>query len=359
MFDAFLQDIVQINFIPICIIIFLIVFLAFNDAYEHELTAYFMPVLAMLFGLIITDNADYYAFSTNPSGMLRVITAILGYNLRIFIMASLIGIAFRNSVRKILKIILFVPAVVNLLITSMALFSDLFISYADDGSIIRGPFSFTPHIVLMIYALFMYVYSVHIWLRHDRRCESVVIIMTVTLAILGTICELVFRLKGILIGVIAMDVTFYYLCIHIEYFKFDSLTDALNRTSFYADLKRIKEGNKVGIMSIDLNDLKKINDTEGHAGGDNAIKTIAHNVRMALDTRSKLYRIGGDEFEVICMDMSEDEVKMCVDRIKANMRQSKYTFAIGYAIWDGKEPIKDCLARADERMYTNKRELKG
>ncbi len=359
MFDAFLQDIVQINFIPICIIIFLIVFLAFNNAYEHELTAYFMPVLAMLFGLIITDNADYYAFSTNPTGMLHVITAILGYNLRIFIMASLIGIAFRNSARTVLKTILYIPAVVNLLITCLALFSDLFMSYAQDGSIIRGPLSYTPHTVMMIYAVFMYVYAIHISIRHDRRCESAVIIMTVTLAILGTICELVFKLKGILIGVIAMDVTFYYLCIHIEYFKFDSLTDALNRTSFYADLKRLKEGNRVGIMSIDLNDLKKINDTEGHAGGDNAIKTIAHNVRLALDTRCKLYRIGGDEFEVICMDMSEDEVKMCADRIKANMRKSRYTFAIGYSMWDGKEPVEDCLARADERMYTNKRELKG
>ena len=158
---------------------------------------------------------------------------------------------------------------------------------------------------------------------------------------------------------ISMAITFYYLCIHIEFFKFDVLTGALNRASFYADIKSIKPNERVGIISIDLNDLKKINDTKGHMEGDNAIRIMAHIILTSIDGRSKLYRMGGDEFAVICKDMTETDVKLLVDRIRIKMNDMPYRFAMGYSMYKGNEELLDVFARADVAMYENKRELKG
>ena len=362
MYDAMIQEIVQINFIPGCIIVFMIVFFVFNSPYEHELTKLFYPVLILLVGLMIADNADYFVFAVGDTGMMHVFTGFMGYNLRIFILVLSLRIAFRKSVRRYVRIGLFIPAFINLAITSLAFFTPYVFSYAEDGHIIRGPFAFTPHVILLMYAILMYVYSIHIWIRHDRRCEAAVIFMIVTLALLGTFCELMFKLRGILIGVISMAVIFYYLCIHIENFKYDILTNVLNRTSFYADLKKLNgllHTAHAGIMSIDLNDLKKINDSGGHDKGDEAIKTTASIINAQLDAGCTLYRVGGDEFEVICRDRTEEDILNMIDRIRAEMRKSEYTFAIGYSMWNRKEPISDVIKRADERMYADKRELKA
>ena len=359
MHDTFLQEVVQINFLPVCIIIFMIIFLVFNNRYEHELTRLFNPVLLMLLGLMAVDNADYFAFTSGQNGLVHTFIQFLGYNLRIFILVKSILIALRNSQKKYLKIALYIPAGINLIITFMALFVDNIFRYNEEGELVRGPLGYTPHAMLILYAIFMYVYSVHIWIRHKRHCEATIISIMITLAVVGTFCEMIFGLWGILIGVIAMAITFYYLCIHIEFFKFDILTGALNRASFYADINAVKSKEKVGIISIDLNDLKIINDTKGHLEGDQAIKIMAHTIYAAIDSRSKLYRMGGDEFAVICRDMSDTDVKLLVDRIRIRMNESNYKFAIGYSMWDGREELLEVFARADIAMYNNKKELKG
>ena len=63
------------------------------------------------------------------------------------------------------------------------------------------------------------------------------------------------------------------------------------------------------IVSIDMNGLKEINDKEGHAAGDKALETIAICFLSATTTKETVYRIGGDEFVILCRRVSEDEVK--------------------------------------------------
>ena len=359
MINAFWQEVVLINFIPGCIIIFLVVFLLFNNAYEKELTKLFEPVLILLAALVIDDNLHYFAFLNNPDGFMHLVIVYLGFNIRIFIMISLARVAFRNSHRKYIKDGLYIPAFINLLVTSATFFTDSMYSLTEEGEIVIGPTGYLPHAILIVFSIFLYIFSVHIWRAHDRRSEAAVICMTLTLAILGTAFELIFSLKGILIGVIAMAVTFYYLCIHIDYFKFDTLTGSLNRTSFYADISKLKKKNNIGLIAIDLNDLKKINDEKGHIEGDMAIKTMAHVIGNAINNRSTLYRMGGDEFAIICKNMTDDEIKLMINNIREQMKETKYSFAMGYSLWNGREKFRDVYSRADKAMYVNKKEMKN
>ena len=366
MYNTFLQELVQINFIPLCIILFLIIFLRINDPYEHELSRMFHPILLMILLLVIDDNVDYYAFNNGDQSWKHVLTAVVGYNLRIFIMIALTQVALKTNrytmeVKNIAgkRFMMYAPAVICVIVTCMAFFTKLVFWYGDDGRVMRGPLAYTPHIVCLYYAVMLFAYSYFIRRHHEKINESFIIGLTTALALLGTFVEMVFALRGILIGVISMAVTFYYLCIHIEYFKYDILTGARNRASFYADLQRLHFKDAPAIISVDLNDLKKINDTEGHLAGDTALKCMADVIRDNIRRGCLLYRIGGDEFAVICRDMAGPDIEEMMSAISEGMRKTRYTFAMGYSVWNGQENFREVLDRADEQMYQNKRELKG
>lgn len=77
------------------------------------------------------------------------------------------------------------------------------------------------------------------------------------------------------------------------------MTRTLNRHSFYRDVEVFKH-NLNAVLSIDLNDLKSINDSMGHAAGDKAIVTTEECIQKRLVKGCYLYRTGGDEFIVLC-----------------------------------------------------------
>ena len=356
MYDQFLQDLVQINFLPLGIIMFLVVFLLFNYTYEQKLTRQFIPPLVLLVCLIIVDNFDYYLLNGRSTSIVHVLTAVLGYNIRIFLMLSLILIASRNASRRE-RLLLLIPAIANLCITCLAFFTKLVFWYGTDGIIVRGPFAYTPHVMSLIYSavLFWYAFRAH---QQGKTHEGVIIAIAVILCLAGTFVEMAFALRGILIGVIAMNVTFYYLYIHIEYFKVDILTGTLNRLSFYADIETFKQ-KKTGvyILSVDLNGLKQINDTYGHTAGDDAIKYAANFIRNVIPSTARLYRIGGDEFVVLYP--RDGSAYSLGAELMEKAKGAKYTFAVGEALWEIDAPFEKAYSEADKKMYACKKKQKG
>ena len=355
-YDQFLQNLVQLNFLPIGIILFLVVFLLFNYTYEQELTKQFVIPLVLLVCLIIDDNIDYYLLNGRSTSLFHVLTAVLGYNIRIFLMLSLILIASRNASKRE-RMLLFIPAIINLCITCLAFFTKLVFWYGPDGAAVRGPLSYTPHVTSLVYALvlFWYAFRSH---QQGKTHEGIIIAIAVILCLAGTFAETKFALRGILIGVIAMDVTFYYLYIHIEYFKVDILTGTLNRLSFYADIENYKQKRtSVYILSVDLNGLKQINDTYGHTAGDEAIKYAANFIRSVIPSNARLYRIGGDEFVVLYP--KDGSAYSLSSELMEKARGAKYTFAVGEALWETQYTFEKAYSEADAKMYACKKKQKG
>lgn len=357
MYDTFLQEVVQINFLPLGIMLFLGLYLWFNDAYEHELTRFFIVPMILLAVLVIDDNIDYYFFNGRNVQLRHVLTAVIGYNIRIFLMLSLILIELRNEKRKI-KLLLFLPAIINLLITSTALFTRWVFWYGENGEVMRGPLAYTPHVTSFLYALFLLGYGLYI-LRFGRWQESIIVCTATLLSVTGTLAETIFQLRGILIGVIAMDVTFFYLYFHIEHFKMDVLTGTLNRISFYADSQKLNDRDDVTVYSIDMNDLKKINDTRGHTAGDKAIREVADMIKKHLQKGCRLYRVGGDEFVIVCAGTPKESLAWMEKELREDMAASEYTFAMGRAYMFKGEKFENVYVRADHEMYKNKKAIKG
>lgn len=135
----------------------------------------------------------------------------------------------------------------------------------------------------------------------------------------------------------------------------DALTGTKNRNCYFKRLHELQHDDdaSLGVVYLDINGLKRTNDTYGHSYGDEIIKLAASHLQTAFET--DIYRIGGDEFVVLCVDMDHDVFHEKVELVKELAKTSgSCSFSIG-AKWDkGEFNAADLVADADELMYINK-----
>ena len=352
----------MMNTVPILILIFLLFFLRANWRYEVGQTAQFMPPTLLLIILTVLDNLDFFAFNENNFGdatqFLHRLVGMLQYNVRILLMAFLISIvACRASTRKHTKIITLLPAICNFVILLPSLFTDWFFMYDENGIIVRGPFHFEPHILSALYLIYLYTLA-FIARRDGRRTEAGILTITATAVVTAVLVEMLFNLRGILLSVVALSILGYYLYLHIEHFRFDNLTHVLNREAFGVDIAKYGSHNVSHILSIDLNGLKVINDTQGHEEGDKALVAVAGALSAAALPGVSVYRIGGDEFAAVCRSKSTAEVGKMIDDMYAAVEKTGYSCAIGQAEWRGDMTFIEVYRTADDAMYRTKRSMK-
>lgn len=153
----------------------------------------------------------------------------------------------------------------------------------------------------------------------------------------------------------------------------DGLTGIGNRTAYLEQLKKYENNpNKtmrLGIVYLDVNNLKTINDNQGHDFGDELIRSAACIINNSFGRFGKVYRIGGDEFCVLIPgdDIEEQYVKglMSFNRLinranKSDDHKFEIQIAHGFAICREltKEKIEETIAFADCEMYRDKMALK-
>lgn len=150
----------------------------------------------------------------------------------------------------------------------------------------------------------------------------------------------------------------------------DMLTGLKNRNAFQVDLHNMEQSaakNATSLISVDLDNLKSVNDTFGHAAGDQYIQIASRILQSSINIPATLYRIGGDEFVVITQNRNLsrlDEFFAEIDR-KAEEESKRHKFVIslssGYASFDPTvdKDLSDTLKRADTLMYENKQMKKS
>ena len=148
----------------------------------------------------------------------------------------------------------------------------------------------------------------------------------------------------------------------------DQLTELFNRTAFEEDMERLwQENEKTLIIMMDLNDLKKCNDTLGHDAGDRYLKNAAEMIAKVFRDQGKCYRIGGDEFCSV-MQAEEENVEQkffgALEELEHQYNQNssveQIAIAYGYARFDKNKDgnLMDTRNRADVMMYENKNKMK-
>lgn len=137
----------------------------------------------------------------------------------------------------------------------------------------------------------------------------------------------------------------------------DTLTGFYNRNRFMQDTSDTKNyKNSVGLAFLDINGLKNINDHFGHAYGDRALCNCAKNIAEAFAS-GDFYRIGGDEFMVICCNISEEKFFEQISELKVRFKNDEECqAAIGFEWAKSGADINELVARADAKMYEDKKQ---
>lgn len=150
----------------------------------------------------------------------------------------------------------------------------------------------------------------------------------------------------------------------------DPLTGELNRGHFLDRANEEHERsrryqNPLGILMLDLDNFKEINDQYGHAAGDAVLQTVCERWRSVLRNVDLLGRIGGEEFAILLPDSDWDATKTVAERLRFSVaaqpvrwmnRDICCTVSGGITMADAQDQnIKDTLLRADEALYRAKR----
>ncbi|MDZ4133556.1 MAG: diguanylate cyclase [Dethiobacteria bacterium] len=149
----------------------------------------------------------------------------------------------------------------------------------------------------------------------------------------------------------------------ILYMSFhDNLTDLYNRHYLEEEMKRLNVERQMPLSMImaDLNGLKLINDTYGHATGDQLLKRAAEILKKTCREEDIIARWGGDEFVILLPGTSENEAASISKRInnhcrKAYVKNVPVSIALGLATWkEIRADLSDMLKEAEDNMYKQK-----
>ncbi|MCR5459560.1 MAG: sensor domain-containing diguanylate cyclase [Acetatifactor sp.] len=139
----------------------------------------------------------------------------------------------------------------------------------------------------------------------------------------------------------------------------DLLTGLLNRNAMNNRILELTSGERVlqkpyGIVFVDLNGLKRVNDLDGHMVGDQILKMAADILRDVFYD-CDVYRIGGDEFLIFARELSREELELRIKTLRIRAEKSEQVrFAIGSCYAEAKDDVRNVMRIADERMYEDK-----
>lgn len=189
------------------------------------------------------------------------------------------------------------------------------------------------------------------WLSPDLIVITLIIIVTITFLI-GVLTNMFFRLRD-------SNATLLYLS------NTDGLTGCYNRRAFEEDLEKLAlsaPDDTFICAAADVNGLKQTNDSLGHAAGDELLIASAEFLIKIFGSYGKVYRTGGDEFEILFSADAEqfEQIKEAlqheIDEWKGNIVKG-LSFSIGYVARREcpDKTILEMVKAADERMYEEKR----
>lgn len=154
---------------------------------------------------------------------------------------------------------------------------------------------------------------------------------------------------------VAINHRLSYLATH------DWLTDVYNRRHLLEmatiEFNRVgRYGLSLGLLMLDIDHFKSINDEQGHMAGDQALKTVAHAIRSAVRECDLVGRYGGDEFIILAPETDIQGVRSIAERLRSTLKSANLSISVGITMRERHDhSIDDVINRADHLLLNAKR----
>lgn len=114
-------------------------------------------------------------------------------------------------------------------------------------------------------------------------------------------------------------------------------------------------GHPAAVLIVDLDNLKQVNDTQGHAAGDALIAGAANALCQAARSGDVVARLGGDEFGILSAECDREGGEALLQRVRAALDEANVKASVGLAVRIPSAGLEEACKTADQRMYAEKR----
>ncbi len=229
--------------------------------------------------------------------------------------------------------------------------------FTEENKYQGGPLSSWPYLLFGLYSLVFLIQNL-LYFRRAPRINRVAAWFIVLGPLLGAALYMIFEVEQDYSAMFTSAILLYYVFFYIHLAKIDPLTGLLNRQGYYQDLST-DEKDITGVISVDMNELKYLNDNFGHEAGDKALKVIGDVLKKDCAKGGVVYRVGGDEFVIVCHRLSEEAHRTMIENMRESFAKTPYTCAFGYAMRSPGESIDAVLSAADAKMFEDKAAFKN
>ena len=275
----------------------------------------------------------------------------------------LISLHINGAVSKFQRIFMLIVCALITVLMAVNFFNPIIFDINERNVYIRGPLFMAKNlleVILMADGVVIYLIS-----RYKSGGVKFFPVLQFVCPIFICVCLQMFYygISTIWVG-IAVGYTSLMLALQNENIFIDKLTGLYNR--YYLDKisGELKRKRKIAMMMLDMNDFKRINDTFGHAQGDDALVSLAEVLQKSVGPDGTVVRYAGDEFVIVMDGHDEASALAYKDLIKKNLdefnkthnKKYKLSASIGVGIFDlEKKSIDRILKRIDKLMYDDKK----
>ena len=315
----------------------------------------FTAVLLM-FTQTIVYTLELWTQSFETLSIWRPMLTAAEYSIHPFILFVLTMITVKSKLRWHLNLLILLPAILVIPLYFSSQWTHLVCWFSESNHWAPGPLRFLPYIVFGLYIILFLVRNLFFLFSETAQIRWILLFI-IFAPVAGVVFYYATDYSNNYSLLFTSSILLYYLFVYLHFARFDSLTGLLNRQVYYADMNdgahRIDYA-----VSIDLNDLKLINDNYGHDAGDTALKTVAGVLKRNVGKNGTLYRIGGDEFVIFYRNVDEGAVVHAIEAMRNEMAKTPYVCAFGYSKREKVHTVEDAVRFADREMYEDKAQIK-
>ena len=258
-----------------------------------------------------------------------------------------------------------IPALLVMLVAFTSPWTGLLFYVDEMNNYTRGPLYTVSLIISIIYFLMLTVTSFFEY-RDADFTEKVYLLAILGLAMGGVLLQVVLPDTSSMWTTTGISLILYYTFGLELSNKYDVLTGVRNRRAFDSHKATLFPARNYSLIVFDINGLKPVNDNMGHKEGDKLIMGVANLLANSFYGIGKIYRIGGDEFCIICDEKDEKRVSLALAEMEESIaranknNRNKFTISVSYGMEihkaDDNRDSQEVFNTADGRMYEMKQD---